>query len=245
MVYSGPVGPTDWHAHHAFQITLGLDAPILLLGREDQRPEACQVAVIPSDAEHRIDAGRMESVFFYVDPETIPGRRLRRVAAPTARASAWREHGSSLMTQTTRQRPLSWTEAAACRDDMLAGLLGEGCRPVPLHPALAQVRRWLCSQLNGGDVSLARAALEVDLSEGRLSHLFGEELGLGIRPFVLWLRLQKAAAELAAGQSLSTAAAAAGFADGAHLSRTFRRMFGLAPSDITRVATFVGPPGAL
>jgi AraC-like DNA-binding protein len=36
----------------------------------------------------------------------------------------------------------------------------------------------------------------------------------------------------AAGGSLTDAAHEAGFADSAHLSRTFRRMFGVAPSSL-------------
>ena len=49
---------------------------------------------------------------------------------------------------------------------------------------------------------------------------------------MLWLRLERAVAVFAAGGSLTDAAHAAGFADSAHLSRTFRRMFGLAPSSL-------------
>jgi AraC-like DNA-binding protein len=38
------------------------------------------------------------------------------------------------------------------------------------------------------------------------------------------------AEEVAGGETLTGAAAAAGFSDSAHLSRTFRRAFGLPPS---------------
>jgi AraC-like DNA-binding protein len=44
---------------------------------------------------------------------------------------------------------------------------------------------------------------------------------------VQWLRLIRAVDAHAGGLSLTEAAHAAGFADSAHLSRTFKRMFGM------------------
>jgi len=48
----------------------------------------------------------------------------------------------------------------------------------------------------------------------------------------LWLRLMRAVERFAAGASLTDAAHEAGFADSAHLSRTFRRMFGIAAGSL-------------
>ncbi|HUL98536.1 MAG TPA: helix-turn-helix domain-containing protein [Mycobacterium sp.] len=47
---------------------------------------------------------------------------------------------------------------------------------------------------------------------------------------LLWLRLVDAIGALSGGASLTDAAHRTGFSDSAHLSRTFRRMFGMAPS---------------
>ena len=52
--------------------------------------------------------------------------------------------------------------------------------------------------------------------------------------FFLWCRLRAAAEIAMRGSSLTEAAHAAGFADSAHLSRTFRSMFGIAPSFLFR-----------
>jgi AraC-like DNA-binding protein len=46
--------------------------------------------------------------------------------------------------------------------------------------------------------------------------------------------LGRATELVAAGASITDAAHGAGFADGAHLSRVCRRMFGIAPTDFTR-----------
>jgi len=50
------------------------------------------------------------------------------------------------------------------------------------------------------------------------------------RAFKLWSGLQHAARQIEAGALVRTAAMDAGFADTAHLSRSFRALFGLSPS---------------
>ncbi|MCY1064546.1 AraC family transcriptional regulator [Nannocystis sp. RBIL2] len=59
---------------------------------------------------------------------------------------------------------------------------------------------------------------------------FKAATGLTFRAFKLWSGLQHAARQIEAGVLVRTAAMDAGFADTAHLSRSFRAMFGLSPS---------------
>jgi len=67
----------------------------------------------------------------------------------------------------------------------------------------------------------------VGLSESRLTCLFNAAMGLSLRRYVQWLRLRHVVFCMAIGNSITTAAHEAGFADLAHLSRTFRGMFGV------------------
>lgn len=60
---------------------------------------------------------------------------------------------------------------------------------------------------------------------------FKAATGLTFRDFKRWTGLQFAARQMMEGASIRTAAMDAGFADTAHLSRTFRLLFGLAPSE--------------
>ncbi len=73
---------------------------------------------------------------------------------------------------------------------------------------------------------------EVGLSESRLIHLFTHEVGVPPRRYSLWLRLLDAINEIVQGASFTEAAYSAGFSDSAHLSRTFRQMFGLSLIDV-------------
>ena len=74
-------------------------------------------------------------------------------------------------------------------------------------------------------------------------HLLNEDLGIGLRPLVLWLTLQVAAREIAQNERATMSrAAAAGFADAAHMTRTFRRMFGVEPTEVVGLVPWVLPP---
>jgi AraC-like DNA-binding protein len=73
-------------------------------------------------------------------------------------------------------------------------------------------------------------AAAVHLSPGRFRHLFVTETGVSCKAYILWERLNVALALGFGGASWTEAAHAANFADSAHLSRTCRRMFGMAPT---------------
>jgi AraC-like DNA-binding protein len=89
----------------------------------------------------------------------------------------------------------------------------------------------------GASLTLEEVAEEACLSPSRFRHLFVEQTGMALRPYILWRRFLRVWDLVAAGESLSTAAHVAGFADAAHLTRTSRRMFGFPPS-----AMPVAPP---
>jgi transcriptional regulator GlxA family with amidase domain len=99
-----------------------------------------------------------------------------------------------------------------------------------VHPRVRKLLRHLAALPADADTSLAALAEVVGLSPGRLMHAFTASIGIPLRPYLGWLRLQRAAVAVVGGAPLSDAAHAAGFADAAHMTRTFRKMFGTPPS---------------
>lgn len=71
---------------------------------------------------------------------------------------------------------------------------------------------------------------EVFLSGDRLIRLFKEQMGISLRRYLLWTRMRAALKYLEKGYNLTHAAHGAGFADSAHMSRTFKDNFGFTPS---------------
>jgi len=73
----------------------------------------------------------------------------------------------------------------------------------------------------------SQVASQLALSESRFLHLFRKELGIAWRPYLLWRRMMCAIQALINNKSATEAAHQAGFSDSAHLSRTFRKNFGM------------------
>lgn len=74
-------------------------------------------------------------------------------------------------------------------------------------------------------------AREIGLSESRFLHLFREQMGIAWRPYLLWRRLMCAVNSMLADNNATEAAYLSGFSDSAHLSRTFKKHFGLTIRD--------------
>lgn len=78
--------------------------------------------------------------------------------------------------------------------------------------------------------NIEHLALEVDLSQSRLLHLFKEETGTSYRKFRMWQRLRYAISIAGFSHSLTYAAVEAGFNDASHFTRCFKTRYGVAPS---------------
>ncbi|MGH6809666.1 MAG: helix-turn-helix transcriptional regulator, partial [Ensifer adhaerens] len=81
-------------------------------------------------------------------------------------------------------------------------------------------------------VSLSQLADRFCLSESRLSHLFADEVGIPLRTYLLWRRYRLAFSRLSGQSTLTRLASDSGFADAAHLTRTFVGYFGFSPRRI-------------
>jgi AraC-like DNA-binding protein len=103
-----------------------------------------------------------------------------------------------------------------------------------VHPRVRRALRHLQTLEPSQDQSLAALAKVAGLSEGRFMHAFTESVGIPLRPYLAWLKLQRAAAAIVTGSTLAEAAYGAGFADAAHMTRAFKRMFGVRPSELRK-----------
>jgi len=229
---------TDLHAHHAVQLTFAL-AGRTELDDGDARTEGPALAVAP-DAPHAFEGrGLVAHLFIASDGEA--GRRIRRAlfpsrSAPIVPVPAALLGGFPARLRETFEDPRhTEDDLRALGKEVIARLAGTDLRREGSDPRIDRVIRWLIARLDE-PVSLGDVAAFVRLSPGRTRHLFVEQTGLSFRTYLLWLRLMRAVEIFAAGDSLTEAAHRAGFADSAHLSRTFRRMFGIAAASLRLVA---------
>jgi AraC family transcriptional regulator len=223
----GPYPKTKLHAHHAVQVTLSLKGWFTLETRDRQLGGAA--AAVAPDTQHAF-AGEGLVAQLFVDPEGEAGRELQRtlfsgermVSIPAARLAGLpaRLRGGFESPHRSDQSLIDLGRA------VVATLAPGSARDERPEARVRRMSAWAAGRLDT-PVSLADAAAHVGLSTGRARHLFVEETGLPFRTYLLWRRLMRAVELFSAGASLTDAAHGAGFSDSSHLSRTFRRMFGI------------------
>lgn len=225
LLLIGPGAGTDSHSHHAAQVCVGLDAPLSMRSSPGEEWQEAQGFFVPANQPHQLDAGGRPAAFLYLEADSDECRRYatRRPAGleKLPPAPAW----LPLLRAVANSGDPNEAQA------LVAAILeaSRGPAPVQMDRRISAAQEWIGSHLSG-TVRIADAAEAVQLSESHFAHLFSEQVGMPLRRYVLWRRLREALAGAMRGDSLTVAAHSAGFADSAHLSRTFRDHFGVAPS---------------
>ena len=189
--------------------------------------KSCGAALVRPDALHELQADPGSTVVLgFIDVESDLGAALSETirenvsSVPATRVSQWR---AALGPDLDPIRIEQWV-----RKDLLNGRC-----PVKIHPGVTRAIKHIRQRLaRGEDFSLKNLAAISGLSPSRFMHVFTQSVHVPLRPYILWLRLQRSACELMNGASATEAAHIAGFSDGAHLTRTFKRMLGTTPREL-------------
>jgi AraC family transcriptional regulator len=240
------------HAHYALQLTLGLDRDFVLLqpkagatpsnitpfattslqshepSVDDLQSNAVDQACFAPEQAHHIPLGSTELAFLFLNcsPKNF---------------NEWQNSGGKVQQAdlSLRQKLLRFRRTRSGDKTHAANLALEWqhqCLPglvsrQPTHPALAKAIETIRANPLGEHTHITLAQ-NVSLSPSRFAHVFSEQMGIPIRNYLLWQRLLLALSQLRQGSSVTTAAYASGFSDCAHLSRSFRRVFGATPTEM-------------
>lgn len=227
-LYSGPGLGLEPHSGSVWCLAVGVDGPLTVqVGA--QRVQA-RTALIPPRLTHRLTmSGPLVSC--YLDPAS------QRSAACRAQFDEF--HGDIGINHAAEAELLSpptddgaarcWLDTAAPSDVR------------PIDPRIEVVAKQIRDD-PAAAVSAAELAAAVGLSESRFLHLFRQEIGSSLRRYRLWSRLMRAGAQVAAGENLTTAAAAAGFASPSHLADRFKTTFGLSATQLFATGLTVRVP---
>lgn len=235
-IFSAPPGEkypkTAPHAHHVLQVTLALTGRVEFDG-ERESAQGKAIAIAPNSLHAFEGTGLVAHLF--VDADGKAGRQIAR--AVFANGSIAPVPARMLGNLPVRLRA-AFESPRRTDDDLralgrslIAQLASEGVGRNAPDPRIVKLLAWVAPRLQTA-ISLRDAAAFLGLSPGRARHLFVQQTGLPFRTYLLWLRLMRALEIYAGRASLTEAAHGAGFADSAHLSRTFRRMFGIVPTSL-------------
>ena len=220
---------TDAHAHHAIQLTLSLGGQFAFrIG--SQLIDGPSVLIAPNVPHVYLAEGR--NAILLMEPESRAGRALLRELAGRdfARPDCGKLSDLAMRLSCIWDKPRPEDTAIAGIGQAIAARLADpDAGPHIIDTRITRVLETIAADPELR-ITAAKAAELACLSAGRFSHLFVEQVGLPFRTYVLWRRLTVAVARIAAGASLTAAAHEAGFADSAHFSRTFLRMFGVPAS---------------
>ncbi len=228
----GPGIDSSPHAHYAAQITLGLERPFRVRLSGDASWQETQAAVFAPNQRHQLDCGgSMLAHLFFELPQ-----RQQAVATDTqALFHAMPDFAPVLEAiGAARRGELDLETAEHAAQQWLCCALPDALSPYGYDPRISKALEWIAANPDTPPTGALLAA-QVHLSESRFTHLFRQQTGLSLSRYLLWLRLFEGVAAVARGDNMTSAAHRAGFADLAHMSRTFRGTFGVVPSELHKM----------
>ncbi|MDW3218232.1 MAG: AraC family transcriptional regulator [Acidimicrobiales bacterium] len=225
----------DVHKHGAYQLSVSVDGCAHEVGpHKDARRRALGHLTGPNKP-HTLNSCSGKQVLIWIAPESTLGHHLGSTylddegfgvipddvvaGLPVAELGPAIEEG--------------WTgrEISPVCDRFLGAMVDEPwSNSADLHPAIRDAMEIIDAQPQFA-ISAKELASRVALSTSRFLHLFTEQMGTPLRPHLQWLRLTDALRRVADGESVTDAAAAAGFFDAPHLNRSVQQYLGLRPTD--------------
>lgn len=223
---------TTRHRHFAVQLTVALERPFTL-ELAGEPPRERMAAVIPADVPHRFGSSSGNHFFLLIDPLSRLGLRLdaggegRSPGAelPEALVEHMRRAAAEILAAPADESPY----------ERVASFVRQWSAELPERRLDRRVRKAIeaCQCSLDKHLSLGKLAGLVHLSESRLTHLFKQQTGVPVRRYLKWLRTLDAIDAIQRSDAdLTTVAHEVGFADSAHLARTFKEMFGIPPSAV-------------
>ena len=226
-------GVVPSHAHHAIQVVIALDGAPAVRAKDGQWRAGRGFVVMPN-VPHAFGARGALCAMLFVDPESNEGAWLRAsLQEDISFVSAARLADCTSEVQRLAERTLDSSEPGPLIRQCIHALCA-GAPPARRRDSRISTSLRSITETENLRVSLDDIAATVFLSPSRYAHLFAQQLGLPFRRYILWRKLARSLVLIGRGESLTDAALAADFADAAHLTRTFNKMFGIAPSALMR-----------
>jgi AraC-like DNA-binding protein len=238
VIFEGSIPGTTDHRHHALEIFIGVEGPVTIIS--GQQVHCGRILVMNANTLHRVPGSSERRFILMLDNESIMARGLKEKFLPDCSVAnlSTGVDADSLIEALSGGGAAGNLSGRSIYSCIIDHLFDSKQSISPPDVRICRAQDYLRG-LPAKKVPLSVIAKEVHLSEGRLAHLFKEQVGIPIRRYQLWLRLIDSVQCILEGRSLTEAAHQAEFSDYAHLSRTFTQMFGYSLSSIFKNCTAV------
>ncbi|MBO3698174.1 AraC family transcriptional regulator [Roseivirga sp. E12] len=223
---------TDPHTHNTLQLVFDMDKSFLLKDA-DSEWTAYNAALIGANHLHQLDSNDSIQLFIYLDAESeyaksldkkylvekkmcpLPGKLLRNLSNDFFKRLLLNSDCESLL--------------KACHTILDQLIVSKSTKP--LDSRVAKALEFISRNANRS-FKVGEVASDVCLSESRLRHLFKKEVGQPIQHFIQWMRVVDSLNMVLNGKQVSQSAIDAGFWDGAHMTKSYKDVLGIAPSKV-------------
>lgn len=232
VVFGGTNIRTKPHAHHALEIILSKDSSMTVI-YQDKHYNAKGV-MLKADVIHQTRGDGM-AIFLYFDPESTFARQLNFVFKGEDVMVLEDKVALNLIDFLSKSMRENFVESAT-KDYLLETFFSQHLLysfNTKVDDRISNLILFIQQNL-GENMVMKKLTEKACLSESRLFHLFKKEIGIPIRKYILWCRIRQAIQLVIDGNSLTQAAQVSGFADVAHLNRTFVSFFGVSPSHVLK-----------
>lgn len=235
-LYLGPLHSPAKLSLAAARLLIGLQGDIRFRHRSQQQDSTSRSLLLPVGWQGTIDSGRLGVADCHLDVTGLDHAVLRQLASRQEQAAYCDLSNEHLLINA-----FDTVNHGQARPEVLYQQLDAWLNPPELVARaafrcdpriLATLQRIKTSTQE--NLSVDSLAQQVGLSTSRLVTLFKEQIGIPIRRYRLWYRLFLSTQRIACGNSVTSAALEAGFADAAHFTRTYRAILGIQPSALVR-----------
>lgn len=221
-VFLGNFGVASKHRHGALVLLIGLSGPFQVQLTDDT-VVSCRSALIDAHVEHAVDCLDEHLAALYFETSSELGRGLQHTFL--------------------REQPVVFDIVISDffnkrieRRILAADLPSLLCKPLEYPDILLDTRIINClsmmQQSEFLDASQTEVAQYIGLSNSRLNHLFKQSVGVPFRHYKLWSKLSLFMHDYHSTANLTQSALNTGFSDASHLSNSYRKIFGITPSNV-------------
>jgi AraC-like DNA-binding protein len=230
--FIGTIEETSKHNHNALQVTLSVNKEFIV--EFDDATIHTKSIIINSNCNHKLIGRNGNQILISIENESFYSRAFQSLLEkksykeilidPTFLQNIEREIREKKNLSKTLEKIISYFDIKFHK----VSNIDERIKKVISFIDTVEEKK----------VTIKNLSNLVSLSESRLQHLFKSQIGMSIKRFLQWKKLVDGIHIIAKGKDFTYAAYEAGFSDSAHMSRTFKRMFGIILFDLFHSSRF-------